>query len=109
MRGDDFFAGRRAPELTFRSTGVELRDDGSAVVDGRAHRPRDHAPRDSRGQLPGTDRRIRSAPCGRRSRCTRRVDRRDWGLSWQLPLPDGGDAVGWEVELTAELELVEAA
>ena len=36
------------------------------------------------------------------------VDRRDWGLSWQLPLPDGGDAVGWEVELTAELELVEA-
>ena len=37
------------------------------------------------------------------------VDRRDWGLSWQLPLPDGGDAVGWEVELTAELELVEAA
>ena len=37
------------------------------------------------------------------------VDRRDWGLSWQLPLPDGGDAVGWKVELTADLELVKAA
>ena len=37
------------------------------------------------------------------------VDRREWDLNWQLPLPDGGDAVGWQVELTAELELVRAA
>ena len=27
-------------------------------------------------------------------------------MSWQLPLPDGGDALGWEVEITADLELV---
>src|SRR5262249_33741555 len=37
------------------------------------------------------------------------VDRRDWDLSWQLPLPGGGDAVGWDVELTAEPGFVEAA
>jgi hypothetical protein len=27
-------------------------------------------------------------------------------MDWQLALPDGGDALGWEIEITAELELV---
>ena len=27
-------------------------------------------------------------------------------MNWQLPLPDGGDALGWDVEITAQLELV---
>jgi polyisoprenoid-binding protein YceI len=35
------------------------------------------------------------------------LDRRDWNFSWQLPLPDGGDALGWMIEVTAHLELVE--
>jgi polyisoprenoid-binding protein YceI len=34
------------------------------------------------------------------------LDRRDWEMSWQQPLPDGADAVGWDVELTVQLELV---
>ena len=29
-------------------------------------------------------------------------------IDWQMPLPDGSDAVGWEVELSADLELVGA-
>lgn len=35
------------------------------------------------------------------------VDRREWGMDWQLPLPGGGDALGYEVELTVHLELKE--
>jgi hypothetical protein len=34
------------------------------------------------------------------------IDRRDFDLGWQMPLPDGGDALGWEVEITVHLELV---
>jgi hypothetical protein len=30
-------------------------------------------------------------------------------MNWQLPLPDGSDAVGWHVEITAHLELVKSA
>ena len=37
------------------------------------------------------------------------LDRRDWGLTWQTPLPDGADVLGWDVELTVELELVKRA
>ena len=32
------------------------------------------------------------------------IDRKDWGMNWQAPLPGGGDALGWEVEVTAQLE-----
>jgi polyisoprenoid-binding protein YceI len=37
------------------------------------------------------------------------VDRRDWDMSWQAPLPKGGDALGWDVTLEAQLELVKDA
>ena len=26
-------------------------------------------------------------------------------MIWQMPLPDGGEALGWDVEITAHLEL----
>jgi polyisoprenoid-binding protein YceI len=37
------------------------------------------------------------------------VDRRAWDMTWQNAMPDGADAVGWNVELSADLELVKAA
>jgi polyisoprenoid-binding protein YceI len=33
------------------------------------------------------------------------IDRRDYGLDWNAPLPTGGFAVGNVVKLTAHLEL----
>jgi len=30
-------------------------------------------------------------------------------MNWQLPMPDGSDALGWDVEITAELELIRVA
>jgi polyisoprenoid-binding protein YceI len=34
------------------------------------------------------------------------VDRRNWDMNWQIPLPDGSDALAWEVEISAQLELI---
>ena len=109
VRGDDFFDADVHPELTFRST-----DDRAPR---RRQRDRHRRARRSAGSAaPSPPRaaiaRRREDPFGTERaalelRAT--VDRRDWDLNWQLPLPDGGDAVGWEVELTAELELVRAA
>jgi polyisoprenoid-binding protein YceI len=33
------------------------------------------------------------------------VDRRAFGLDWQVPLPSGGDALAWDVTLQVHLEL----
>ena len=35
-----------------------------------------------------------------------RIDRREYGLNWQAPLPNGGDALAWDVRIEAHLELV---
>jgi polyisoprenoid-binding protein YceI len=35
------------------------------------------------------------------------VDRRDYGLDWQEPLPTGGDTLGYDVTLEAILEFVQ--
>jgi polyisoprenoid-binding protein YceI len=107
VHGEDFFQADVHPALVFRSTDVDLHDDGSALVTGEL-------------VIRGISRTITAVGSYRAPtrdpfgslraalelRAT--IDRRDWGLNWQLPLPDGGDAVGWNVELTAELELVEA-
>ena len=108
VRGNDFFSADAHPQLTFHSTSIELRADGGATVTGELT---------IRGisrsvTAYGTYRSPTRDPFGMEKaalalRAT--VDRRDWALDWQLPLPDGGDAVGWDVELSAELELVRAA
>jgi polyisoprenoid-binding protein YceI len=108
VRGDDFFRGDIHPELSFHSTAVELRDDGSAIVDGELTIRGVTRPVRAEGSYrPPTVDPFGTVRAALTLQAT--VDRRDWGLSWQLPLPGGGDAVGWEVELTAELELVKAA
>ena len=106
VRGPDFFAADAYPTITFRSTSVELRHDGTATVSGElvlrgvsssvtAH---------------GTYRAPVEDPFGNRRvglELGTTVGRRSFGMSWQMPRPDGGDALGWVVEITLHLELVE--
>lgn len=37
------------------------------------------------------------------------IDRRDFGLDWQAELPSGGEALDWQVQITAELQFVPEA
>lgn len=105
VRGADFFDADMYPLIGFRSTRIELGDDGAATVTGELT---------IRGTTEtitakGTYQPTREDPFGKyRAGLELRtvVDRRSWNLNWQLPLPDGSDALGWEVEITAELELV---
>ena len=108
LNGDDFFQAGRHPRLTFHSTLVDLRDDGTVSVDGELTIRGVTHPLTADGsyRTPTRD------PFGTERAALHlraNVDRRLWGLSFQLPLADGGDAVGWDVELTANLELVRAA
>ena len=105
VRGTDFFDADAYPSIGFHSTRVEVEVDGTATVTGEL-------------TIRGTTRTItargtyhpaREDPFGNyRSGLELRtsVDRRSWDLNWQLPLPDGSDALGWDVEITAQLELI---
>jgi polyisoprenoid-binding protein YceI len=107
VRGEDFFAADANPEITFRSTSVELGDDGTAVVVGElAIRGVSRTVTASGTYRPPTQDPFGSTRAGLELGAT--IDRRSWGMSWQLPLPDGSDALGWDVELTLHLELTKA-
>jgi polyisoprenoid-binding protein YceI len=101
--GPEFFDAECHPEIAFRSTSVRLGDDGRAEIDGaltirgvtRPVTARGHhaPPRESAfGEIAGLQ--LRTS-----------FDRREFGFDWQMPLPGGGDAVGWTVEVDIDLLL----
>jgi polyisoprenoid-binding protein YceI len=99
--GPEFFDAERHPEITFRSTAVRLAGDGRAEVDGEltikgVTRPvtagGHHAPPRQAGFGEVAGLQLRTS-----------FDRRDFGFDWQMQLPGGGDAVGWEVEADIDL------
>jgi polyisoprenoid-binding protein YceI len=102
--GPDFFDAARHPEITFRSTAVRLADDGRAEIDGEltirgVTRPISaggyYAPprASSFGEIAGLQLRTN-------------FDRREFGFNWQIELPGGGNAVGWDVQVDIDLLLV---
>lgn len=105
VRGTDFFDADAHPLITFRSSSVVLGDDGSAGVTGELTIRGVSRSVVAHGtyRLPTEDP-FGTYRAGLELRAT--VDRRNWDMSWQAPLPNGGDALGWEVEITVHLELI---
>ncbi len=100
----DFFDAERAPELRFRSTDVRT-DGGRIAVDGEL-------------EVKGVTRPVTLAgdvgeqitdPYGRERigvRLGGTIDRTEFGINWNNPLPNGRSALANEVVLEAELYLV---
>jgi polyisoprenoid-binding protein YceI len=99
----DFFDSERYPEITFTSTGI--RTDGSdLVVDGDLTIKGTTKRVEARGQIGGP---VADPAGGERIGIDleTQVDRTEFGLNWNAPLPSGGVAVQNEVALTVHLEL----
>ena len=101
--GPEFFDAERHPEITFRSTEVALDSGGLAAVEGEltirgVTRPvtasgRYAPPRPSSfGEVAGLQ-------------LETSFDRREFGFDWQMELPGGGNAVGWDVQVDLDLLL----
>jgi polyisoprenoid-binding protein YceI len=103
----DFFDAESHPEVTFRSTDLRLDDGGCLDLDGELTIKGITRPIRASGQWSGP----RQAAFGEIAGLSLRTvfDRREFGFEWQAPMPDGGDAVGWEVELEVELLLMAEA
>ena len=107
LQSPDFFDAERYPTLAFRSTSVEKRD-GELVVHGELTIKGHTRPLELRGRLVGTgvdpmgNDRIALELAGT-------IDRTDFGLNWNAPLPGGGSMLPNEVLLTATFAAVRAA
>ncbi len=107
--GDDFFAADRHPEIAFRSTRIELHDDGQATVEGELELKGIVRPVTAHGVVDGPVTNPYGATLVALELSTT-VDRRDFDMHWNAPLPASDRlALGTDVTITAHLELVKGA
>jgi polyisoprenoid-binding protein YceI len=103
----DFFDSERYPELRFTSTSIR-RDGDELVLDGDLTiKDQTHAVQ-ARGTITDPAETLGGAvKIGVTLETI--IDRTQYGLTWNAPLPKGGVAVGDEVKLTIELELAQVS
>jgi len=104
--GPEFFDAERHPEVSFRSTAVRLADDGRADVEGELTIRGVTRPVTASGQYSSPRLASFGEIAGLQLHAS--IDRREFGFDWQMELPGGGVAVGWEVELDIDLLLMRA-
>ncbi len=107
VRGSDFFAADTHPRISFHSTQIALAENGTATIDGVLDIRGIQRPVTAAGTFtPPTQDPFGNTRLGFALEAV--VDRRSWGMDWQMPLPAGGDALGWDVKITAQLELTKS-
>jgi polyisoprenoid-binding protein YceI len=104
LQSPDFFDAERHPQVTFRSSSLQLDGDKLAAV-GELSMRGVSKPVEATGTLAGPtqylDGKDRIA-----IELSTVVNRHDFGISWNAPLPGGGQALGDDVTITVELQLV---
>ena len=106
LKSPEFFDTERYPEISFTSTLVRA-DGGELIVDGELTIKGNTRPIEARGTITepvvtfGDVEKI-----GVELEAT--VDRTEYGLNWNAPLPKGGFALDNDVKLIVSLELVKA-
>jgi len=101
--GPEFFDADRHPEITFRSTELRLADDGRAELDGELTIRGVTRPVSASGHYSSPRLSSFGEIAGLQLHTS--FDRREYGFQWQMQLPGGGDAVGWDVEVDIDLLL----
>jgi polyisoprenoid-binding protein YceI len=102
----EFFDVANAPTVTFRSSGIRIADDGSVEVEGELTIRGVSRPVTAAGKFAAGIGIAGNEVVGLDLEAT--IDRREYGLNWQAPLPSGGDALAWDVVLQVHLELGKA-
>src|SRR3954467_2957782 len=106
LQSPDFFDTERYPELRFESTSVRIEGD-EAILEGELTIKGNTNPVTARGGIVGPHEDIAgNTKLGLTLETV--VDRTQYGLNWNAPLPKGGIAVSNDVTLIVELELAEA-
>jgi polyisoprenoid-binding protein YceI len=107
LHSPDFFDAERYPEITFRSTSVGQRGD-ELVVRGELTIKGETRPVELRGSFAGTG----IDPAGNQRivvDLSTTIDRTDFGINWNAPVPGGGLILPNEVLLTATFAAVREA
>jgi polyisoprenoid-binding protein YceI len=109
LRSPDFFDVERFPKVTFSSTKVTAKGDGRLSIEGdlAMHGVSKRVTLEVEGPTPAF-----KNPWGkvvRGASASTKINRKDWGLGWNVALETGGILVGEEVTLHLDIELTKTA
>ena len=108
LQSPEFFDAERHPELRFESSDIRRGEGNEVVVDGELTIKGITKPVEARGTLEGP-----AVTLGDVNKVGLTleaiIDRTEFGLNWNAPLPKGGFALANDVKLIVELELAEQA
>lgn len=106
LKAPDFFDTERFPQVTFNSTLIRT-DGGELIVDGELTIKGITRPIEARGTI--TEPAVTFGDVEKLGvELEAIVDRTEYGLDWNAPLPKGGFALANEVKLQVNLELARA-
>ena len=107
LQSPDFFDAQQYPELRFESRELAVDEDGSVTLDGELTIKGKTKDVTGKGRYVHVEADMAGGErIGLRLETT--LDRREFGLNWNAPLPKGGFALGNDVTLVVALELVRA-
>jgi polyisoprenoid-binding protein YceI len=101
----DFFDAERTPEISFTSTSIRPSGEG-LEIEGELTIKGITVPVRAKGRVGEQERYMDRPYLGLELEAT--LDRADFGLNWNNPLPNGDPALANEVTVTAELFLTKA-
>jgi polyisoprenoid-binding protein YceI len=105
LRSADFFDTENYPTVTFRSTRVHDRGDGEFTLEGDLTVRDSTRPVTLQGEYLGSQ----ESPWGDTRvgfTAETEINRKDWGLEWNVALEAGGVLVGDKIKLTIDAEWV---
>ena len=106
LQSPEFFDTERHPDITFTSTLIRA-DNGELIVDGELTIKGTSRPIEARGTI--TEPAVTFGDVEKIGiELEAIVDRTEYGLNWNAPLPKGGFALANEVKLQVNLELARA-
>jgi polyisoprenoid-binding protein YceI len=107
LASPDFFDAERHPEMKFVSTNI-TRNGDEATVEGEVTLKGVTKPVTLTGEISGP---VEDPYGGTRmgAELAGQIDRRDFDITWNAPLPAGGFALGYEVKLALSIEFTKAA
>jgi polyisoprenoid-binding protein YceI len=106
LRSGDFLDAAKYPELVFRSTGIKKVGDGY-TIDGDLTMHGQTRPVTLDAEIGGI---VPDMQGGRRAgfSASTKINRKEWGLTWNGALESGGVLVGDEIKITMDLAVVQA-
>ena len=104
----EFFDAENHPEVTFTSSDLDLREDGTATVRGELTIKGITRPVEATGTWTAPEPDAFGNTRGH-LKLEAVIDRTDWDMNWNMDLPSGGKVLSNEVILTVELSLIEQA